>query len=306
MSATPSSSQDVPYGVARVCRVWEVARSSFYDWRRLRDTPPEERPCPAKRGPKTELSDGELAQAIRSLLAEIEAEHGIRGEGYRKVHARLRWREVRVGRARVLRVMRENGLLAPTRVGRRRGPRSHDGTITTERPDLMWGTDGTRIATRIDGDVWVFAAVDHCASECVGIHAAKIGNRFEALVPVQQGIREHFGSLDTGVAVGLSVRHDHGTQYTSRAFQTELRFLGVESSPSFVAAPEGNGVSERFFRTLKEQLLWVETFDTVEDLRVALLDFQRRYNQRWILGRHGYKTPNQVRAELLPSEVSAA
>lgn len=298
MSVTLSPSQETPYGVARVCQVWKVARSSFYDWRRLRNTPVDERPRPAKRGPKTELSDGELAEIIRSLFIDLEEDFGITGEGYRKVHARLRYRDVRVGRERILRVMREHGLLAPTRVGRNHGPRVHDGTITTERPDVMWGTDGTRIATRNDGDVWVFSAVDHCASECIGLHAAKIGNRFEALEPVLQGVREHFGSLDTGVAVGLTLRHDHGTQYTSRAFQSELRFLGIESSPSFVATPEGNGVAERFFRTLKEQLLWVRTFDTVEDLRVALQEFRRTYNERWILSRHKYRTPAQVRAHL--------
>ncbi len=39
--------------------------------------------------------------------------------------------------------------------------------------------------------------------------------------------------------------------------------MGVESSPSFVREPEGNGVAERFIRTLKENLLWVQTFETV-------------------------------------------
>ena len=50
-------------------------------------------------------------------------------------------------------------------------------------------------------------------------------------------------------------------------FQTELRFLGVESSPAFVRAPEGNGCAERFIRTLKENLLWVHTFNTAEQPR---------------------------------------
>lgn len=298
MSATHSPSQDAPYGVARVCRMWEVPRSTFYDWRSLRDTPPERRPAPAKRGPKTELSDEELTDVIQSILTETESDAGITGEGYRKVHARLRFAGTRVGRKRVLRVMREHGLLAPTRTGRRRGPRVHDGRITTDRPDQMWGTDGTRIPTCIEGDVWVFVAVDHCTGECVGIHAAKIGTRFEALEPIRQGVVEHFGSLDTGIAVGLALRHDLGSQYTSRAFQQELRFLGIEASPSFVASPEGNGVAERFNRTLKEQLLWIRTFDTVEDLRRALQAFRIRYNERWILARHGYLTPNQVRANL--------
>ena len=78
--------------------------------------------------------------------------------------------------------------------------------------------------------------------------------------------------------------------------QDHLKFLGIESSPSFVRAPEGNGVAERFMRTLKEQLLWVRDFETIEELRLALLDFQRMYNQSWILARHGYRTPSQVRA----------
>ena len=42
------------------------------------------------------------------------------------------------------------------------------------------------------------------------------------------------------------------SQYLSDHFQGELRFLGIRSSPSFVAAPEGNGCAERFIRTLKE------------------------------------------------------
>ena len=61
----------------------------------------------------------------------------------------------------------------------------------------------------------------------------------------------------------------------SDAFQQELAFLGIESSPAFVRAPEGNGCAERFIRTLKENLLWVRTFDTVEDLRQALLNSRR-------------------------------
>src|SRR4051812_2996592 len=44
----------------------------------------------------------------------------------------------------------------------------------------------------------------------------------------------------------VAVRHDHGSQYMSNAFQQELAFLGIESSPAFVRAPEGNGCAERF------------------------------------------------------------
>jgi transposase InsO family protein len=121
----------------------------------------------------------------------------------------------------------------------------------------MWGTDATSTYTSEHGNVTVFAAIDHHTGECVGIHVAIIGNRFEALEPIRQGIREHFGSYQKKSARGLILRHDHGSQYMSRHFQKEIKFLGAISSPSFVRQPEGNGVIERFFRTLKEQLLWI-------------------------------------------------
>ena len=73
--------------------------------------------------------------------------------------------------------------------------------------------------------------------------------------------------------------------------------LGITSSSAFVREPEGNGCAERFIRTLKENLLWLQSFDTVEELRLALHAFQRQSNETWLIGRHGYKAPAQVRHE---------
>ena len=157
-----------------------------------------------------------------------------------------------------------------------------------------------------EGQAAVFIAVDHGSAECVGIHASRSADRFEALEPVRQAVREHFGGFAKGAAVGLQLRHDHGSQYVSHDFQAELRFLGIQSSPAFVREPEGNGCAERFIRTLKENLLWVRRFGTVEELRLALLAFQRTYNQSWIIERHGYRTPAQVRAEQIRPVLMAA
>ncbi len=140
--------------------------------------------------------------------------------------------------------------------------------------------DATSGLTPREGTAIIFVVIDHCAAECIGIHAAKPGMRFEALEPLRQGVHAVCGGYTAGDATGLQTRHDHGSQYMSDAFQAELRFLGIESSPAFVREPEGNGVAERFIRTLKEQLLWVRTFDTVEDLRLALLEFKARYRHR--------------------------
>ena len=78
-----------------------------------------------------------------------------------------------------------------------------------------------------------------------------------------------------------------------------MKFLWITSSPAFVREPEGDGVAERVIRTLKEQLLWARTFGTVEELRLALHEFQVRYNREWLCERHRHQTPTQVRARLM-------
>jgi len=247
------------------------------------------------------MPDAGLLEAIRAVLAASP----FHGEGHRKVWARLRAAGVRTSRRRVLRLMREADLLAPSRAGAPRGPRSHDGTIIPETIDTMWGTDLTTTVTG-EGQAAVFVAVDHCSAECVGIHASLEANRFEALEPLRQGVRRHFGGFAKEVARGLAVRHDHGSQYMARDFQKELRFLGAESSPAFVRAPEGNGCAERFIRTLKENLLWVRSFATVEELRRALLAFRETYNATWPIERHGFRPPAAIREEHLSAVALAA
>ena len=150
------------------------------------------------------------------------------------------------------------------------------------------------------------SAIDHHNAECVGIHAVRRGTRFEALEPLRQGVRRHFGAIGKDVACGFSVHHDHGSQYMSDTFQTEMRFLGIQSSPAFVRAPEGNGCAERFIHTLKENLLWIRTFGTVEDLRLALLAFRDTYNTTWLVQRLGYRSPDQVRQDQLSAVAIAA
>ena len=158
------------------------------------------------------------------------------GEGYRKVWARLRHAGLRTSKERVRRLMRENGLSAATRVGRLRGLRTHDGTIIPEAIDAMWGTDMTAAFTLERGQVAFgrltrpyrghgppsLVAVDHGSAECTGIHAARRGTRHEALGPIRQGVVERFGGVAEGTAQGLSIRHDHGSQYMSHDFQREI------------------------------------------------------------------------------------
>ena len=288
MSQTVSPSTSRCYGLARVSRAWRVSRAGVYRFLKRTPSPAIAR----RRGPTGPCRDADLADHIRR---EIEASD-FHGEGYRKIWARLRVAGVRSSPRRVRRVMGENGLLAPHRVGRNQ-EKTHDGTIVTDKVNEMWGTDMSQTVTLEEGRAYVFVAVEHANSEIIGIHAARSANRFEALEPVRQGVHRCFGSIAPGVARGLKLRHDHGSNYMSGDFQDEIKCLGIEASPSFVREPEGNGVAERFIRTLKENLLWVRTFKTIEELRAELVSFARRYNETWLVARHGYKTPAKVREE---------
>jgi transposase InsO family protein len=287
MSQRTSPSTHQRYGTGRVLRAWQLSRSTFYAQRTRRA-----RPATGRRGRPPVLDDGALLAQIRTVLAASP----FQGEGHREIWARLRAQSgVRTSMRRVLRVMREADRLSPARRPAPVVERAHEGTIVTARPNVMWGTDATLAVTVRHGTVTVFAAIDHCTAECVGIHAAPHGDRFEALEPLRQGVREHFGGLTAAAAQGLALRHDHGSVYLSRDFQAEIAFLGMTSSPAFVRQPEGNDCIERFFRTLKEQLLWVRHFTTVEELRHALLTFKETYNRAWLIARLGYRSPADVR-----------
>ena len=150
MSAAISPVSGRSYGVQRVCRVWCLPRSSFYHAANSNQRPPAAR----RGGPTPAVAEACLLAAIKADLASSP----FHGEGHRKVWARLRYGiGLRVGRNRVLRLMRVNQLLSPYR----RPPRpanDHDGSILTEAPDVLWGTDASMVQTAQAGEVAKLAA----------------------------------------------------------------------------------------------------------------------------------------------------
>lgn len=290
MSATVSAATGRTYGLERVCRTWEVARSTVYARRARAAAPPPTTPA-KRRGPAPIVSDADLLALIRADLARSP----FSGEGHRKVWARLTTMDkVPVARKRVLRVMRENHLLSPHRV-RQGDPVTHDGRITTDEPNEMWGTDGVRVETVEQGWVWIFAAVEHWNAECVGWHVAKVGSRYAALEPIAMGLKNIYGSIEGATARGLSLRSDYGTQYTSEAFREQVRWWGIQMSYAFVAEPQTNGVAERFNRTLKEQVIHGRVFRNIEELRAAVGAFVEVYNNEWLIEKRGFVSPRRAR-----------
>ena len=187
--------------------------------------------------------------------------------------------------------MRQAQLLAPQRQAVPVTAKIHSGIITTDRPNRMWVIDATARSpsspplTIAQPSVWAFMPSSVPRASRLSNPSAKVS-------------RQHFGGFRVGAAEGLRLRHDHGSQFMSDDFQNELTFLGIESSPAFVREPEGNGCIERFFRTLKEQLLWVRHFQSIPELVRGLEEFPALYNQHWLIERLGFEPPVRARQRL--------
>lgn len=289
MSTATSIAARQVYGVRRVCAAWDVPRASFYAAR----TPVAAPVAPGKRGPKCALDDETLLALIRADLAASP----FKGEGHRKVFGRLRYvLGHRVGRNRILRLMRLHRLLSPHR--QIAAPaKAHDGRICTDAPNVRWATDGAKIWTLEDGWLWVFTTVEHWNGELLGHHVCKRGDRLAAYEPVAQAVQRVFGSCEAGAARGVELRHDHGSQYLTDYFQGQSRFHGFTPSFAFVGEPQTNGVVERFNRTFKEQIIHGQTYKNREELATALSAFADLYNREWRLEKLRYRSPLEARRD---------
>jgi putative transposase len=296
MKKQVSTTNGKPYPVRLLLKVAEISSSAWYDTRPRIKTEDKR-----KRGPKTALSDNEILIKIKELLANPV----FYGEGYIKLHKRLKARGVKTGKHRVYRIMHTNGLLN-TQQGNPGSGRAHDGTIITEAPNQMWATDGKEFKTTTDGKCWFIGVVDHFNSEIKAFHICKTFDRFAAMESLRKAVKSEFGSVEQGICKGinLALRADHGSQFDSKDFQKEIKFLGLDYSPAFVRSPECNGVIERFHRTLNEQIFNWENLDNLEDAKEKISKFVDDYNNKWLLHRLKLTSPIEYRELYLQKKMA--
>jgi hypothetical protein len=207
------------------------------------------------------MTDTDLLAAIRGVLADSP----FVGEGHREVWARLRREQPRLpGEVQHGVHTSRKRVLAPTAQVRKRAARLHEGTITVTVPDTLWATDATDGWSTV-GRSAVFAIIDHASGE-VWTDASLGMDRWAAADLLRETCTERFGSVERAVAAGLALGYDGGPCLRSAHCQSEIDHLGVARSPTYHYELETNGCIERFMGTLKEQVLWVERFDTHEEL----------------------------------------
>jgi putative transposase len=222
--------------VAVACRVLEIPRSSYYDWRGR----------PASR---RDLEDAYLIEAIRKIHTAARASYGAP-----RVHDELRLgRGLRIGRKRIARLMRLVGLAGihhRKKIRARPAPATHEDLVArrfvADRPDRLWFTDITEHPTG-EGKLYSCCVLDCFSRRIVGWSIA--GHvRSELVVDALQ-----MAQWNRSNATGTIVHSDRGSQFTSWIFGHHLRQAGLLGSMGRVASSVDNSMMESFWSTMQRE-----------------------------------------------------
>lgn len=229
--------------------------------------------------------------AIRAVLAGEDAT----AWGVRKVWARLRQQDLRVGRKRVWALMHANGLVLARDREPGETPRGH---VAVPEPNRRLATDLTTVWTRRDGVVAIVPTIDCGCRSILGMAVTKDQHGPAVLSSVEQALLLAFGQ-PASVPDGVELRTDHGPQYTGADCDALVNRWRLVHTYAPVGRPTGNAVVERVIRTLKEEVIWLRDWESADEVRAAVTAWVRRYNHERPHQALGYATPGAHRAAKL-------
>ncbi len=97
--------------------------------------------------------------------------------------------------------------------------------------------------------------------------------------------------------MGLNLMSDNGCQPTDRGFRRACVDMGITQAFTSYNNPKGNADTERMFRTAKEELLWLQEWENLGQLKSALSQWIDEYNTSYLHSSLGYRTPSEVHEE---------
>ncbi len=265
------------FPVSVLCRTLRVSTSGYNAW------------CDRPESPRR--------QTDRRLLAAIRAVHqSSRGTyGSPRVHAELREQGHGVGRHRVARLMREDGLQARKRRRFRKTTQSNhphpvapnllERRFDVEGPNRAWVTDLTYIWT-LQGWLYLCVILDLFSRRVVGWSMDSRIDRHLTLGALRMALSHR------EAAKGLVHHSDRGSQYAAGDYRKVLTAHGLECSMSRKGDCWDNAVVESFFATLKVELIHRSVFVTREQARQAIFEYiEAFYNRRRRHSYLGYVSP---------------
>lgn len=280
--------------VRQLCRAFGLSRQALYAARK----PPARRSRrPDRPTAPTVTPVSVLEPEIRQIVASHPA------WGVRKVWATLRRRKLCVSRKRVWALMRAWGLTLPPSA-EREGPALR-GHVAVPDSNRRWATDLTTVWTRQDGVIALVPVIDCGDRYALGCEVTASQESGSVLAPVERALEETFSS-PAGVPDGLELRSDHGPQYTGQDCMDLCDRWRLDHTLAPVGRPTGNAVAERFIETLKVELIWTRDWETIEELRDAILAWLEEYNHERPHQSLNWMTPAEKRTQNLGQRLSAA
>jgi len=218
--------------------------------------------------------------------------------GYRRIWARLRFGDKRViNRKKVRRLMRQQGWMVRQRPAAPK-PRVRRKKSVATRRNERWALDATHIDCGEDGWGHLVAVIDCYDREIVGWEFALRGRANEAERALDMACLARFGTLRPRGDVPV-IRSDNGLIFQSRRFRDACRFYRLPQEFITPYTPEQNGMIERWFRSLKEECVWQQHFQSFAEARRAIHAWIAWYNEERPHQALGYRSPHQYQQQRL-------
>ena len=272
-----------------MCQALEVSRAGYYKWLKHEKTEEEK---------ENEI----LVQLIREYDERFN--HTL---GYRRMTGYInRLNHMKCGEKRIHRLMQMMGIHSVIRPKKKKYQQNEPETtaenvlnrdFNASRPNEKWATDVTEFKWYAGPEVhklYLSANIDLYDKSIVGYVTSRRNDN-----------RLVFDTFDLAVQANPDAKplfhSDRGFQYTSKVFQCKLTGQGMTQSMSRVGHCIDNGPTEGFWGIVKSEMYYLRKFKSEEELRNAIEEFIRYYNEGRYQARFGFKAPAEIRTEALAS-----
>jgi putative transposase len=271
--------------VARLSRAFNEARSTVGRW-----VGPSRPPSPSPRGCPVSGTEDVIAEVRELCLMDRH-----RTFGHRRIHALLKQRGRTINRKTVLKIMREEKLTQPKVWRRPQRPKRVE-KMRPQGPNLGWEIDMTSFQLADMTTLFLVVVIDCYSRKIVGWTLSGRCRASEWTSAVRMAL-ESAGLTDKEKTVGLLVRSDNGSQPCSKKFVEFLGQHGVRGQYTGYDAPDDNAFVERVIRTIKEEEVWPNSWETLWEAHESMDSYIRYYNEQRPHSAIGYQTPAQAAAQ---------